>query len=104
MDLTHFIKEKRPSLSASSVKTYNSILTSLYKKIYPMHKIKSRDSCLTDNVQLNRLKFLFNRFNDLNKYFYIRNPIYQSFFFVNQQQFISNKKRKMIALELKSAL
>jgi len=29
------LKENRPSLSESSLKTYNSILTNLYKKVYP---------------------------------------------------------------------
>lgn len=33
-DLTKFIKEKRPTLSDSSIKTYNSILRSLYGKIF----------------------------------------------------------------------
>jgi integrase len=38
MDLTEFIKNKRPSLSASSIKTYNSVLTSLYKKVFDYSK------------------------------------------------------------------
>lgn len=38
MSLTEFIKEKRPSLSASSIKTYNSILSSLYKKVFDFSK------------------------------------------------------------------
>jgi integrase len=38
MDLTEFIKDKRPSLSASSIKTYNSVLTSLYKKVFEYSK------------------------------------------------------------------
>jgi len=33
-DLKEYIKEKRPSLSASSITTYNSILRSLYKKVF----------------------------------------------------------------------
>lgn len=38
MDLTEFIKDKRPSLSASSIKTYNSVLSSLYKKVFEYSK------------------------------------------------------------------
>jgi len=38
MDLTEFIKGKRPSLSASSIKTYNSVLSSLYKKVFEYSK------------------------------------------------------------------
>ena len=33
-NLKEFIKDKRPSLSASSITTYNSILTNLYKKVF----------------------------------------------------------------------
>lgn len=33
-DLKDFIKDKRPSLSASSITTYNSILKNLYKKVF----------------------------------------------------------------------
>ena len=35
MDLSDVIKEKRPNLSASSLKTYKSILMNLYRKCYP---------------------------------------------------------------------
>jgi hypothetical protein len=35
MDLTEVIKEKRPHLSDSSLRTYKSILTNLYRKCYP---------------------------------------------------------------------
>jgi len=38
MNISEFIKEKRPNLSPSSVKTYNSVLTSLYKKVFPEEK------------------------------------------------------------------
>jgi len=34
MSLKEYIKEKRPSLSASSLTTYNSILSNLYKKVF----------------------------------------------------------------------
>jgi hypothetical protein len=34
MNLIDYIKEKRPSISESSLKTYNSILKGLYKKIF----------------------------------------------------------------------
>lgn len=33
-DFTQIIKEKRPTISESSLKTYNSILRSLYKKVF----------------------------------------------------------------------
>ena len=33
-DLKEYIKEKRPSLSSSSITTYNSILKNLYKKVF----------------------------------------------------------------------
>jgi len=35
MDLSDVIKEKRPNLSAGSLRTYKSILTNLYRKCYP---------------------------------------------------------------------
>lgn len=35
MDLADLIKEKRPKLSANSVKTYKSILTNIYRKCFP---------------------------------------------------------------------
>lgn len=35
MDIKAYIREKRPSLSESSVSTYNSTLVCLYKKLYP---------------------------------------------------------------------
>jgi len=38
MSLTEYIKDKRPSLSASSIKTYNSVLSSLYKKVFDFSK------------------------------------------------------------------
>jgi integrase len=38
-DLKDFIKEKRPSLSASSITTYNSILRNLYKKVFGNEEI-----------------------------------------------------------------
>ena len=33
-DLGKYLKEKRPTLSTSSFKTYSSILGSLYRKVY----------------------------------------------------------------------
>ena len=38
-DLSDYIKEKRPSLSASSLKTYTSILKNLYKRCYGAEEI-----------------------------------------------------------------
>lgn len=40
MDLKQYIKEKRPNISESSIKTYNSILTSLYNKIFKTKEIE----------------------------------------------------------------
>ena len=34
MELIEFIKERRPTISASSLKTYNSILSNLHKKVF----------------------------------------------------------------------
>jgi integrase len=39
MSLKEIIKEKRPSLSTSSITTYNSILTNLYKKVFGKEEI-----------------------------------------------------------------
>ena len=39
-DLKEYIKEKRPSLSSSSITTYNSILTNLYKKVFGIEDSK----------------------------------------------------------------
>lgn len=61
MDLTDFIKDKRSSLSASSVKTYNSILTNLYKKVFKGEELDTGKFQDTDKI----LKYLadlpFNR-------------------------------------------
>lgn len=38
MDLAEVLKEKRPNLSDSSIKTYKSILSSIYRKCYPSDK------------------------------------------------------------------
>ena len=38
-DLGKYIKEKRPSLSPASLKTYSSILGSLYRKVYGTESI-----------------------------------------------------------------
>ena len=35
MDLTEVLKKKRPNLSDGSLKTYKSILTNIYRKVYP---------------------------------------------------------------------
>lgn len=45
--LKDYIKEKRPSLSASSLTTYNSILSNLYKKVFGNEVIdfKNFDNC-----------------------------------------------------------
>ena len=37
--LKEYIKKQRPNISESSIKTYNSILTSLYKKIFKSNDI-----------------------------------------------------------------
>lgn len=38
MSIQEELKKNRPSLSVSSLKTYNSILSNLYKKVYPTDK------------------------------------------------------------------
>ena len=43
MSLAHAIKEKRPNLADSSVKTYNSILTNLHKKVFGNKEIEIKD-------------------------------------------------------------
>jgi hypothetical protein len=49
MNLTEFIKDKRPSLSASSIKTYNSVLGSLYKKVFEYSKGDEVDTTNFEN-------------------------------------------------------
>lgn len=44
MSLTDFIKEKRPNLSASSLKTYSSILSNLHKKVFDSSKEEKLDT------------------------------------------------------------
>jgi hypothetical protein len=41
-DLKEYIKEKRPTLSASSIITYNSILRNLYKKVFGAGEIETK--------------------------------------------------------------
>lgn len=49
-DLKEFIKEKRPTLSASSITTYNSILTNLYKKVFGDKEIETKKFNETDKI------------------------------------------------------
>ena len=49
-DLKDYIKEKRPSLSVSSIKTYNSILCSLYKKVFGAGEIEKSKFEDTDKI------------------------------------------------------
>jgi integrase len=49
-DLKEFIKEKRPTLSASSITTYNSILTNLYKKVFGDNDIDVKKFDDTDKI------------------------------------------------------
>jgi len=55
--LKEIIKEKRPNISKSSVNTYNSILTNLYKRIFGDEEIKF-DNFNNDKEILNDLKNL----------------------------------------------
>jgi len=48
MEIEKIIREKRPSLAESSYKTYKSILTNIYKKVYPDDE--SIDISKFDNV------------------------------------------------------
>jgi hypothetical protein len=41
-DLKEYIKDKRPTLSASSIITYNSILRNLYKKVFGTGEIETK--------------------------------------------------------------
>jgi hypothetical protein len=50
MSLKDYIKDKRPSLSASSITTYNSILTSLYKKVFDKKEIDVKDFSNTEKI------------------------------------------------------
>lgn len=58
MSIVDRLKEKRPNLSASSIKTYNSILTNLYKKIY-------LDDKTTDVNKFNNPKQFINNLKDV---------------------------------------
>jgi len=49
-DLKEFIKEKRPSLSASSITTYNSILCNLYKKVFGTGEIDTKHFDNTEKI------------------------------------------------------
>jgi hypothetical protein len=49
-DLKEFIKEKRPSLSASSITTYNSILCNLYKKVFGTSEIDTKHFDNTEKI------------------------------------------------------
>jgi len=54
-DLKEYIKEKRPTLSPSSIITYNSILCNLYKKVFGTGEIEKKDFDNTDKI-LSHLK------------------------------------------------
>jgi len=49
-DLKEYIKEKRPTLSASSITTYNSILRNLYKKVFGAGEIETKKFEETDKI------------------------------------------------------
>ena len=49
-DLKEFIGEKRPTLSKSSITTYNSILTNLYKKVFGDNDIDVKKFNDTDKI------------------------------------------------------
>jgi len=50
MDLKSYIKDKRPSLSASSITTYNSILKNLYKKVFGTGEIDHKKFDDTEKI------------------------------------------------------
>ncbi len=41
MNVNNFLKERRPTLSASSLKTYTSIITNLHKKVFGTKEINN---------------------------------------------------------------
>jgi hypothetical protein len=49
-DLKEYIKDKRPTLSASSITTYNSILRNLYKKVFGSGEIDNKRFDETDKI------------------------------------------------------
>jgi hypothetical protein len=49
-DLKEYIKDKRPTLSASSITTYNSILRNLYKKVFGTTEIETKKFDETDKI------------------------------------------------------
>lgn len=49
-DLKEFIKERRPALAEGSVRTYNSILKSLYKKVFGEGEIDTKKFDETDKI------------------------------------------------------
>lgn len=49
-DLKEYIKDKRPTLSASSITTYNSILRNLYKKVFGSGEIETKRFEETDKI------------------------------------------------------
>lgn len=56
MDVKAFIKEQRPNLSNSSIKTYNSILTNLHYKIFGTKEISDNGAFNNTDLILNNLK------------------------------------------------
>mgnify|MGYP003650063769 CR=1 FL=1 len=56
MDLTEVIKEKRPHLSDSSLRTYKSILTNLYRKCYPSDNEIKLDKFDNEKLIMEHLK------------------------------------------------
>jgi hypothetical protein len=50
MSLKEILAERRPSLSKSSLTTYNSILTNLYKKIFEGNEIHLKNFEETDKI------------------------------------------------------
>ena len=50
MSFKNILKEKRPTLSDSSITTYNSILTNLYKRVFKDKDLDVKDFDQTDKV------------------------------------------------------
>lgn len=56
MDLIEIIKEKRPNLSSSSLRTYKSILMNLYRTLYPADEEIDLDKYGNEPIIMNHLK------------------------------------------------
>ena len=72
MNLKEYLTKEKPNLSASSITTYNSILTNLYKKVFgdmtiELEKLISSSISSDVSIEESFIKISYKDFCDLDR-------------------------------------